>query len=199
MADKTYLVRGYYPSLGFRYWYSSSSSDLFLDYPAADAYYPADTTLYEDVILIDIVVAGGGGGTADGYSLIDTSQVAGFSGTLVAGEPLTLTPSGLVQSKSDVNDAVYGLSAISGSVTSGVTIIPVVLSGICNTGDLGVLSAGWSIGDQLYLSTTAMADVGVTNDLATLSVTSGVNIIRLGTWSNLNVITVSINFVLYTG
>lgn len=198
MADKTYLVRGYYPGIGFRYWYSSSSSDLFLDYPTPDAYYPADTATYQDVILIDIVVAGSGG-VSDGYSLIDQNQVANFTDTIVAGEPLVLTSSGLEKAKSDVNDTVYGLSAISGSVTSGVTIIPVIVAGMCDTGDLGPSSAGWSIGDALYLATTAMGEAGVTNDVVTLGATAGVNIIKLGTWSNVNVITVSISFVLYTG
>jgi hypothetical protein len=55
MADKTYLVRGYYPGLGFRYWYSSTPINLLAEYPAADSYYPADTSQYTDIIIYDAI------------------------------------------------------------------------------------------------------------------------------------------------
>jgi len=199
MSNRTYLVRGYYPSLGYRFWYSSSSTDLFLDYPTPDSYYPADTGTYEDVVLYDVVVLGGGGGVSDGYSLVDATQTANFSGSFIAGEPLALTSSGLEKARADTHSMVYGLAAISGTATSGVTIIPVILSGICVTGNLGIPSLSWDLGDQLYLETVAMGNEGVTNDIASLSSVSEINIIKLGTRADTNKISVSISFILFTG
>jgi len=57
MADKTYLIRGYYPEIGLRYWYSSSATDLFFEYPS-DVYYPTPTSNYQDIIICDVVQKG---------------------------------------------------------------------------------------------------------------------------------------------
>jgi hypothetical protein len=196
--SKTYLVRGYYPGVGYRFWYSSSSTDLFLDYPAPDSYYPSNDGTYEDVLLYDVVVRGSGT-LSDGYSLIDATQVANFTGSFVAGEPLALTPAGLEKARADTHSTVYGLAAVSGTATAGLTIIPVILSGICDTGNLGIPSLSWVIGSELYLETVAMGEEGVTDDIATLSSTPAISIIKLGTWSDINTIAVSISFILYTG
>jgi hypothetical protein len=64
-----FLVRGYSSLVGFRYWYASSASLPFDEYPGTDPFYPpiTPTNPYSDVVIYDIPRGGGGSGDVDGY------------------------------------------------------------------------------------------------------------------------------------
>ena len=198
MAGKTYLIRGYFPGVGIRYWYSSSATDLFFDYPSG-VDYPTPTSSYQDVVIFDIVNSSSGTSASDGYSMIDSTHVAGFSGTIKAGEPLVLTQTGLVKAYANTHNKVFGLAAATLSVTSQVSIIPVITLGLCVTANLGSWSASFNAGDELYLTAYNSDNVSITNNITTLSTTEGINIIKIGTWVGSNKINVLPSFVIYTG
>ncbi len=147
MADKTYVIRGYYPALGFRYWYSSSSVNLFIDYPAPDAYYPAAIGNYQDVVIYDIITIGGSGSsTGDGYRL---KSVIPFD---------TLSPPSdgyVVKFSTPVGGQIYVTTAMANMALTRIIGVVTATDCIQTNGIVSVWTDGYAnvtAGQEVYLS-----------------------------------------------
>jgi len=147
VASSKFLIRGYYPSVGFKYWYVSDPNNPFDEYPSTDPSFPAilPTNFYEDIVILDLPQ--GSGASSD--------ELIPFSTTLqipVVGDVVYIRDDGSATGVASTAIATATIAArcyAIGIATSSVNYVKT--KGQIEINCVGAIG----VGEDAFLSTTA--------------------------------------------
>ena len=147
VASSKFLIRGYYPSIGFKYWYVSDPNNPFDDYPSTDPSFPAilPINFYQDIVILDLPQ---GTGT-------NSDELIPFSTTLqipVTGDVVYVRDDGSttgVASTATATSAIAARCYAIGIATSSINYVKT--KGQIEINCVGAIS----VGEDVFLSTTA--------------------------------------------